>query len=70
MAQVLSFPDHFKEMDEAKPSKLHWKIMFISGMGFFTDAYDLLIIGVAATLITSEWHIASYQKSLLTSLAC
>ena len=33
-------------MDEAKLTRLHWKIMFISGMGFFTDAYDLFIIGV------------------------
>jgi hypothetical protein len=24
---------------------------------------------VAAALITSEWHIAGYQKSLLSSLA-
>lgn len=24
----------------------HWKVLFISGMGFFTDAYDLFIIGV------------------------
>jgi PHS family inorganic phosphate transporter-like MFS transporter len=38
-------------------------------MGFFTDAYDLFVIGVVATLVTSEWHIASYQKSLLSSLA-
>jgi hypothetical protein len=38
-------------------------------MGFFTDAYDLFVIGVAATMIVSEWHIASYQTSLLSSLA-
>ena len=32
-------------LDESKITRLHWKIMFISGMGFFTDAYDLFIIG-------------------------
>jgi MFS transporter, PHS family, inorganic phosphate transporter len=37
--------DVLAQMDEAKLSRLHWKIMFISGMGFFTDAYDLFIIG-------------------------
>jgi MFS transporter, PHS family, inorganic phosphate transporter len=57
-------------MDEAATGREHWKILLTSGMGFFTDAYDLFIIGVAATLITSEWHIASYQKSLLSSLPC
>jgi MFS transporter, PHS family, inorganic phosphate transporter len=46
-----------------------WKILLTSGMGFFTDAYDLFIIGVVATMITQEWHISSSQKSLLSSLA-
>jgi PHS family inorganic phosphate transporter-like MFS transporter len=31
----------FSEMDNAGISKEHWKIMLISGVGFFTDAYDL-----------------------------
>ena len=57
------------QMDEAATTREHWKILITSGMGFFTDAYDLFIIGVAATLISREWHIASYQKSLLSSLA-
>jgi len=43
--------------------------LFISGMGFFTDAYDLFVIGVAASLVTTQWHITSSLKSLLTSLA-
>src|SRR6202453_389653 len=57
------------QLDDAPTSREHWKIMFISGMGFFTDAYDLFVIGVVATLVTTQWHIASYQKSLLSSLA-
>ena len=28
-------------------------------MGFFTDAYDLFVIGIAASLIGSEWHLRS-----------
>jgi MFS family permease len=38
-------------------------------MGFFTDAYDLFVIGVVATLVTKQWQITGSQKSLLTSLA-
>jgi len=57
------------QMDEAATSKQHWKILLTSGMGFFTDAYDLFIIGVVATMITNEWHITSSQKSLLSSVA-
>jgi MFS transporter, PHS family, inorganic phosphate transporter len=57
------------QMDEAATSREHWKILLTSGMGFFTDAYDLFVIGVVATMVTTQWHIASYQKSLLSSLA-
>src|SRR5882757_9128044 len=56
-------------MDEAGVSRDHWRILLTAGMGFFTDAYDLFIIGVAMTLISSEWGIASWQKSLVSSLA-
>jgi PHS family inorganic phosphate transporter-like MFS transporter len=38
-------------------------------MGFFTDAYDLFIIGVVASMVVTEWHISSSQKSLLSSVA-
>jgi len=41
----------FSDLDNAGVSKEHWKIMFISGMGFFTDAYDLFIIGVVMALL-------------------
>ena len=46
-------------LDESKITRLHWKIMFISGMGFFTDAYDLFIIGVVMSLLKAEWHISA-----------
>jgi hypothetical protein len=58
------------QLDEAATSGQHWKILLTSGMGFFADAYDLFIIGVVATMITNEWHIASYQKSLCPRWRC
>jgi Major Facilitator Superfamily len=61
--------DLLAQMDEAATGREHWKILITSGMGFFTDAYDLFIIGVVASVIVTEWHIASYQKSLVSSLA-
>lgn len=69
MAEVLSFPADFKELDDAKPSKLHWKIMFISGMGFFTDAYDLFIIGVVMTMLKPLWHVGKVEEGLVESTA-
>src|SRR5437667_49574 len=50
-------------LDELNPCSEHWKILITAGMGFFADAYDLFIIGVAATLITAGWHVAGSRNS-------
>jgi PHS family inorganic phosphate transporter-like MFS transporter len=60
---------NFAEMDESRITPHHWKIMFISGMGFFTDAYDLFIIGVVMTLIKPLWHVRPLEESLVESTA-
>src|SRR5579863_10025888 len=60
---------NFSEMDDAELSAHHWKIMFISGMGFFTDAYDLFIIGVVMTLLKPIWHVQPLEESLVESTA-
>jgi MFS transporter, PHS family, inorganic phosphate transporter len=61
--------DVLAQLDEAKLSRLHWKIMFIPGMGFFTDAYDLFIIGVVMALLKSEWSISPTEEGLVASTA-
>ena len=61
--------DDFSEMDNAGISKEHWKIMFISGMGFFTDAYDLFIIGVVMALLKPMWHVGKVEEGLVESTA-
>jgi MFS transporter, PHS family, inorganic phosphate transporter len=59
----------FSEMDNAGISKEQWKIMFISGMGFFTDAYDLFVIGVVMSLLKPIWHVGKLEESLVESTA-
>src|ERR1700742_5191047 len=59
----------FSELDNAQVSSMHWKIMFISGMGFFTDAYDLFIIGVVMTMLQSLWHVGKLEQGLVESTA-
>ena len=61
--------DLLVRMDEAATTRLHWKIMFISGMGFFTDAYDLFIIGVVIEMLKHEWPISPVAEGLVTSTA-
>ncbi len=41
--------------------------MFVSGMGFFTDAYDLFVIGIAVAILKQQWHLSTGQVSLLSS---
>jgi MFS family permease len=68
MPESVSSED-LKKLDDGEVSSLHWKIMLVSGMGFFTDAYDLFIIGVAMALIKPEWHPTTLETGLVTSTA-
>jgi MFS family permease len=59
----------FSEIDDDRMSKAQWGIVLISGMGFFTDAYDLFIIGVVLKLLKSEWHIGSLETAVVGATA-
>ena len=59
--------DLIAELDEASLSRFHLRAVVASGMGFFTDAYDLFVIGVASTLITRDWHLSSGHLAVLNS---
>jgi PHS family inorganic phosphate transporter-like MFS transporter len=56
-------------LDEAPRSKFHRRAVVISGMGFFTDAYDLFVIATVATLVKSQWHLSTTQTSWVTGAA-
>ena len=60
--------DAFEKLDDSKVTRFQWKIMFVSGMGFFTDAYDLFVIGIVVALLQPEWHLSTTQVSLLNSV--
>jgi MFS transporter, PHS family, inorganic phosphate transporter len=59
--------DLIAALDEASLSRFHLRAVLVSGMGFFTDAYDLFVIGIASTLITKDWNLGSGQVALLNS---
>src|SRR5579862_230288 len=56
-------------LNEAPTSKFHRRAVLISGMGFFTDAYDLFVIATVATLVKSQWHLSTTQTSWVTGSA-
>jgi PHS family inorganic phosphate transporter-like MFS transporter len=43
------------------------RAVLASGMGFFTDAYDLFVIGIASALITKDWQLSSAHLAILNS---
>ncbi len=60
-AEIVSF----KELDEQAINHFHWKMVLTAGMGFFTDAYDLFIIGVVTAILAPLWHLTTAQLSIL-----
>ncbi len=71
MAESTAVPaqpdDALQELDEAKVSAFQWKIMFVSGTGFFTDAYDPFVIGIVVAILTKQWHLSTNEISLVSS---
>ncbi len=66
MAQAKSH-NLMEALDRATLSKFHLRAALVSGMGFFTDAYDLFVIGVASTLIKLDWNLSTGQLALLNA---
>jgi MFS transporter, PHS family, inorganic phosphate transporter len=60
--------DLMDTLDEAALSRFHLRAVLVSGMGFFTDAYDLFVIGIVSTLLKHEWHLSSGRLALLNAV--
>jgi MFS transporter, PHS family, inorganic phosphate transporter len=56
-------------LDDAPTSRFHHRTVLISGMGFFTDAYDLFVIGTVAALVKVQWNLSTLQTSWVTGAA-
>jgi MFS family permease len=56
-------------LNEAPTSRFHRRAVIVSGVGFFTDAYDLFVISTVAALVTVQWHLSTTQTSWVTGSA-
>jgi MFS family permease len=56
-------------LDDAPTSRFHHRAVLISGMGFFTDAYDLFVIGTVAAIVKIQWNLSTVQTSWVTGAA-
>ncbi len=56
-------------LDDAPRSGFHRRTVVVSGVGFFTDAYDLFVIGTVATIVATQWHLSTVETSWVTGSA-
>lgn len=56
-----------ESIDDAKLDIFHFKAAATAGAGFFTDSYDLNVIGTVTLLATPQFHLNGGQISMLTS---
>jgi PHS family inorganic phosphate transporter-like MFS transporter len=54
--------------DEAPLNGFHRRAVLVSGMAFFTDAYDLFVIGIVSTLLKEQWQLDAGQLALLNAV--
>lgn len=62
----------FQHLDEQPIKRFHLLALFTTGMGFFTDGYDLSSIGVVLPLVLASFgidHISGLQSGLLAGSA-
>ncbi len=59
----------YRPLDEAETNNKHWLTVVTAGMGFFTDAYDLFIIGTVTVILTPIFRLSTNQISLLNSIS-
>lgn len=69
MTPIARQPDVLDSLNDAPVSFFHLRAAFTAGMGFFTDAYDLFIIGSALIYLKPQWHLSSHEIALLGSIS-
>ncbi|KAJ3362924.1 phosphate transporter [Allomyces javanicus] len=66
----------FSQLDQQKFNRFHLKTIVVSGIGFFTDAFDIFVINLAIPMIAFTWYFtekkdigkANHMPSIETSL--
>jgi MFS transporter, PHS family, inorganic phosphate transporter len=56
-------------LDDAPTGRFHRRTVVASGMGFFSDAYDLFVISTVALLAKAQWGLSSTETSWVAGSA-
>jgi len=65
-------PDSLAVLDEQPFRRFHWVALFTTGMGVFTDGYDLSSIGLVLPLVLASFgvaHLTGLESGLLAGSA-
>ena len=57
------------QLDAQSLNRFHGRMVLTAGMGFFTDAYDLFIIGVVTAILAPLWGLTTFQVAILNAAA-
>lgn len=56
-------------LEETTLGRFHAKMVLTAGIGFFTDAYDLFIIGIVTSILGPIWGLTTMQVAILNGAA-
>ncbi|HEV3266015.1 MAG TPA: MFS transporter [Acidimicrobiales bacterium] len=69
LASMNGSPSVSDLLNEAPRSKFHRRTVLVSGVGFFTDSYDLFVISTVSTIVAVQWHLSTIETSWVTGSA-
>lgn len=46
-----------EQLDNLPLSRFHWRLLFVSGLGWMFDAMDILIVSSVAAAVAKEWNL-------------
>jgi PHS family inorganic phosphate transporter-like MFS transporter len=56
-------------LDGARLNRFHYRAALTAGVGFFTDAYDLFVVGAVLVILKHQWHLSTSAASLVSAMA-
>jgi MFS family permease len=62
----------FTEIDEVPLKRFHWRAVVTTGMGVFTDGYDLSSIGIVLPMVLATFgvqHLTGFESGMLAGSA-
>jgi MFS transporter, PHS family, inorganic phosphate transporter len=68
MYHTENIADTYAHLDQARLGWFHLRAVLVSGVGFFTDAYDIFVIGQAIPMIYQVYYpesaVSTYKENV------